>query len=125
MSDLNKWIGSGRLTRDAELRYTPNGTAVTDVTLASNRVWYRDGDKQEETLFVDVTIWGKAAENLAQYLKKGGFVMVEGRLKLDQWTNDKDEKRSKISVVADQVNLGPRTQQTEPEGVAVGGDTPF
>ena len=107
MSDLNEVIVSGRVTRDAELRYTPSGTAVTDVTIASNRVWSKDSEKQEETTFVDVTIWGRQAETLSEYLLKGRHLMVVGRLKLNKWENSEGEKRSKMTVVADKVNLTP------------------
>ena len=89
MSDLNEVIVSGRVTRDAELRYTPSGTAVTDVTIASNRVWSKDSEKQEETTFVDVTIWGRQAETLSEYLLKGRHLMVVGRLNLNKWENSK------------------------------------
>ncbi|NVM36703.1 MAG: single-stranded DNA-binding protein [Candidatus Lokiarchaeota archaeon] len=109
MSDLNRWVGSGRVTRDTELRYTPNGTAVADVGICSNRIWSKDGNKQEEPTFVDVTLWGKQAESLAQYLTKGAFVMVEGRLQLDTWETDEGVKRSKLRVVAERVNLGPKS----------------
>jgi|3_EtaG_2_1085321.scaffolds.fasta_scaffold00214_8 single-strand DNA-binding protein len=108
MSDLNKWMGSGRLTRDAELRFTPAGTAVTDVSVCSNRVWSKDGEKQEEACFVDVTVWGKQGEAIAEYLKKGQYIMVEGRLKLDTWETD-GNKRSKLRVVADRIHLAPRS----------------
>ena len=109
MSDLNKWVGSGRVTRDTELRYTPNGTAVADVGMCSNRVWSKDGDKQESPTFLDITLWGKQAESLAEYLTKGAFIMVEGRLELDTWETEEGVKRSKLKVVAERVNLGPRS----------------
>jgi single-strand DNA-binding protein len=109
MSDLNRWVGSGRVTRDTELRYTPNGTAVADIGMCSNRVWSKDGQKQEEPTFVDVTLWGKQAESLAEYLTKGAFIMVEARLQLDTWETDEGVKRSKLRLVADRINLGPRT----------------
>lgn len=107
MSDLNEVIVSGRLTRDSELRYTPNGTAVTDIIVASNRIWSKDSDRQEETTFVDVTIWGKQAESLQEYLVKGRHVMVVGRLKLNKWETEEGGKRSKLTMVADKVNLTP------------------
>jgi len=119
MSDLNKWVGSGRVTRDTELRYTPNGNPVADISVASNRVWSKDGEKQEETTFVDITLWGKAAESLSKYLTKGTFIMVEGRLKLDTWAATDGTKRSKLRVVADNVNLGPKTR---PEPVMANSD---
>jgi len=109
MSDLNKVIVSGRVTRDTELRYTPNGNAVCDVGLCTNRQWSKDGQRQEEPTFLDITLWGKQAEALSQYLTKGTFVMVEGRLNLDSWESDEGVKRSKLKVVAEKVNLGPRS----------------
>ena len=107
MSDLNEVIVSGRLTRDSELRHTPNGTAVTDIIVASNRIWSKDSDRQEETTFVDVTIWGKQAESLQEYLVKGRHVMIVGRLKLNKWETEEGGKRSKLTMVADKVNLTP------------------
>jgi|TARA_R110000824_G_scaffold10866_1_gene47542 single-strand DNA-binding protein len=107
MSDLNEVVISGRLTRDAELRQTPNGTAVTDIIVASNRIWSKDSDKQEEATFVDVTIWGKQAESLAKYLTKGRHVMLTGRLKLNKWETEEGDRRSKLTVVAEKVNLTP------------------
>ena len=110
MSDLNKWIGSGRVTRDTELRYTPNGNAVADVSICSNRQWSsKDGGRQEEPTFIDLTLWGKQAESISEYLTKGTFVTVEGRLTLDTWETDEGVKRSKLKVVAERINLGPRS----------------
>jgi single-strand DNA-binding protein len=106
---MNKWMGTGRLTRDTELRYTPNGTAVADISVCSNRVWSKDGEKIEEATFVDVTLWGKQAESLTEYLTKGTYVEIEGRLKLETWETSEGVKRSKLKVVADRVNLGPRS----------------
>ena len=107
MSDLNEVVISGRLTRDSELRYTPSGTAVTDVVIASNRIWSKDGEKQEETAFVDVTIWGKQAESLHTYLSKGRHLMIVGRLKLNKWETEEGDKRSKLTMVAEKINLTP------------------
>ena len=107
MSDLNEVIVSGRLTRDSELRRVPNGTAVTDIVVASNRIWSKESERQEETTFVDVTIWGKQAESLQEYLVKGRHVMIVGRLKLNKWETDEGDKRSKLTMVADKVNLTP------------------
>jgi single-strand DNA-binding protein len=107
MSDLNEVVISGRLTRDAELRQTPSGTSVTDIIVASNRIWSKDSDRQEEATFVDVTIWGRQAESLAQYLTKGRHVMLTGRLKLNKWETDEGDRRSKLTVVAEKVNLTP------------------
>lgn len=102
MASLNRVLLIGNLTRDPELRYTPSGSAVADFGLAMNRVWKgQDGARQEETTFVDITAWGKTAELAKQYLSKGRRVFVEGRLKLDQWTSQEGQKRSKLSVVAE------------------------
>ncbi len=100
MASLNKVLLMGNLTRDPELRYTPSGTAVADLSLAINRKYNTaSGEKKEETCFVDVTLWARRAEVACQYLKKGSPVFVEGRLQLDQWETD-GQKRSKLKVVA-------------------------
>ncbi len=107
MADLNKVFLMGRLTFDPELRRTPSGTAVTELRLATNRSWNgRDGERREETLFVDVTVWDRQAENCCQFLKKGSSVHVEGSLRTETW-DDKNtgEKRSKVRVHADRVQF--------------------
>lgn len=107
MADLNKVFLMGRLTFDPELRYTPNGSAVTDLRLATSRTWTgKDGDRKEDTLYIDVTVWERQAENCCQYLKKGSGVHVEGSLKMETW-DDKTtgEKRSKVKVIADRVQF--------------------
>jgi single-strand DNA-binding protein len=107
MADLNKVFLMGRLTFDPELRRTPNGLAVTDLRMATSRTWTgRDGDRKEETLYIDVTVWDRQAETCCQYLKKGSGVHVEGSLKMDSW-DDKTtgEKRTKIKVHADRVQF--------------------
>ncbi len=116
MADLNKTFLMGRLTFDPELRHTSGSTAVTELRLVTNRTWYTsDNEKREDTLFIDVTVWGKQAENCCQYLRKGSGVHVEGSLKLDQWDDKKTgEKRSKISVQGERVQFldsKPRTDQ--------------
>ena len=108
MSDINKIVVQGRLTRDAELRYIPSGTAVTDLSLASNRFYKQNDERKEETVFVDVTVWGKTAEVLAEYLTKGTHITVVGRLKMDRWETDEGVTRSKISVVSEEIALSPR-----------------
>ncbi|MEC8933932.1 MAG: single-stranded DNA-binding protein [Planctomycetota bacterium] len=98
MASFNKVFLMGNLTRDPELRYTPKGTAVTDVGMAVNRVFNSgDGQRQEETTFVDVTFWGRTAETVCKFLSKGRPLFVEGRLKFDSWEKD-GQKRSKLSV---------------------------
>jgi single-strand DNA-binding protein len=109
MANLNKVMLIGNLTRDPELRYTPKGTAVADISLAINRVWNNDqGQRQEETIFVDVTLWGRQAELAQQYLNKGRGVYIEGRLQMDTW-DDKEtgKKRSKLKVVAENLQFLP------------------
>lgn len=107
MASLNKVFLIGNLTRDPELRYTPNGTAVTDLGLAVNRLYNtKDGERREETLFVDVTVWNRQAETCCQYLRKGRPIHVEGYLRLDSWDDrTTGEKRTKIKVEAERVQF--------------------
>ena len=102
MASFNKVIIAGNLTRDPELRYTPKGTAVARITLAVNRTFTsgEGGEKKEEVSFVDVDVWGRQAEVISQYMKKGRPLLVEGRLKQDTW-EDKNtkQKQSKLKVV--------------------------
>ncbi len=105
VASYNRVILMGNLTRDIELRYTPGGTAVTDVTLAVNdRRRNQTGEWVEETTFVDVTLWGRTAEVASEYLSKGSPLFVEGRLKLDQWEQE-GQKRSRLRVVCDRMQL--------------------
>jgi single-strand DNA-binding protein len=101
MANFNKVILAGNLTRDPELRYTPNGKAIAKFGLAINRNWTTDtGEKKEEVTFVDIDSFGRQAEVISQYLKKGRPVLVEGRLKLDQWDDKQSgQKRSRLGVV--------------------------
>jgi single-strand DNA-binding protein len=107
MASFNKVILMGNLTRDPELRYTPKGTAIAKVGLAVNRVWTNEaGEKKEEVTFVDVDIFGRTAENVGQYMRKGRPMLVEGRLKLDQWDDKQTgQKKSKLGVVAETVQF--------------------
>lgn len=102
MANFNKVILAGNLTRDPELRYTPKGAAIARITLAVNRTYTASegGEKKEEVTFVDVDIWNRQAEVIAQYVKKGQPLLVEGRLKQDTW-EDKNTKQkvSKLRVV--------------------------
>ncbi len=109
--NLNRVIIAGNLTRDPEVKYTPSGTAVCQVGLAINNSYTKaDGQKVEETTFVDVTLWGKPAEIVGEHCRKGKQMLFEGRLKTDSW-EDKEtgKKRSKMNVVADSFQfVGPR-----------------
>jgi len=100
MPDINKVTLAGRLTRDPELRYTPQGTALCKLGLAVSRTYKgRDGEKKEETLFVDVTVWEKTAEYCGQRLKQGRPILVEGKLRSDSWEDKATgQKRTKIEV---------------------------
>jgi single-strand DNA-binding protein len=101
MTGFNRVIIAGNLTRDPELRYTPKGTAVARLTLAINRTWKSEtGETKEEVNFVDVDAWARQAEVIAQYMKKGRPLLVEGRLKQDTW-EDKNthQKQTKLKVV--------------------------
>ena len=96
---INQVTLVGNLTRDPELRQAGD-TSVTDLGVAVNDRVKRDGEWQDEASFIDVTVWGKQAENCAKYLGKGSPVGVAGRLKQDRWQNDAGENRSKVKVVA-------------------------
>lgn len=109
MANLNKVMLIGNLTRDPELRYTPKGTAVADITLAINRIWNNEQNvRQEETIFVEVTLWGRQAELAQQYLSKGRLAYIEGRLQMDTW-DDKEtgKKRSKLKVIGETLQFLP------------------
>jgi single-strand DNA-binding protein len=103
----------GNITRDVETRYTPQGTAIVDVGLAINRSWKNDqGQKQEETTFVDVTLWARMAEIAAQYCHKGDPLFVSGRLHLDTWDDKQTgQKRSKLKVIGESIQLLGARQQ--------------
>jgi single-strand DNA-binding protein len=109
MASLNKVLLIGNLTRDPEIRYIPSGTAVADIGVAVGRKWTgQDGQKHEETTFVDVTIWARSAELAGEYLHKGDPIFVEGRLQLDQWQDKEGQKRSRMRVVCERWQFLPR-----------------
>jgi single-strand DNA-binding protein len=115
MASLNKVLLIGNLTRDPELRYTPNGVAVVNLRLAVNRR-FRDrmGETKEDTCFVTVTVWDKQAEVCNQYLSKGRPLFVEGRLQTRSWETNDGQKRSTIEVRAERVQfLGFRTNEPQ------------
>lgn len=101
MANFNKVILIGNLTRDPELRYTPKGTAIAKIGLAVNRSWKTEtGETKEEVTFVDVDAFGRQAETIGQYLKKGRPILVEGRLRLDSWEDKQTgQKRNRLGVV--------------------------
>ncbi len=120
MGSFNRVILMGNLTRDVELRYIPSGTAVTDIGLAVNDRIKRNDEWVDEVTFVDITMWGRTAEIAAEYLSKGAPVLIEGRLKLDQWEAEGGEKRQKLKVVADRMQMVGGKGQGQGGG---GGDT--
>ena len=112
----------GHLTRDPELRYTPQGAAVCDLSVAVNHKFTKkDGEKAESVAFVDVTVWNRQAETSAEFLKKGRLVLVSGRLSQDRWEDPKTgQKRSKLQVVAASVQfLGGGSKDDESSNEAV------
>jgi len=118
MASFNKTILLGNITRDFEVRHTPAGTAVTDISLAINDRTKSGDEWVENTTFVDVTLWGKTAEIAQKYLSKGSPVLIEGRLKLDQWESD-GEKRQKLKVVGERLQLLPKSNSNT-QGLASG-----
>jgi single-strand DNA-binding protein len=107
MASYNKVMLIGNLTRDPEIKYTPKGTAIADIGLAVNRNYTTEGgEKREETTFIDVTLWGRVAEIVGEYCKKGRPLFVEGRLQLDTWEDKQSgQKRSKLKVVGENIQL--------------------
>ena len=107
MASYNKVILMGNLTRDPELQYLPSGTAVAKFGIAVNRVYNdrQSGERKEDVCFVDITAWARQAEVCNEYLKKGNPVFLEGRLNFDSWETDDGQRRSKLDVVAERVQL--------------------
>lgn len=126
MASLNKVFLIGNLTRDPELRYIPSGTAVADLRLAvSHRFRTKSGEDREDTVFVDVVVWDRQAQTCSEYLSKGSPLMVEGRLKMDEWEKD-GQKFSKLRIVAERTQFlgsprrgeyrdGPSDSSAEPD----------
>lgn len=114
MASLNKVLLIGNLTKDPELRYTPNGTAVTNLRIAVNRKFKdRTGDLKEDTCFITVTAWDKQAEICNQYLQKGRAVFVEGILQSRSWETGDGQKRSTIDVRAERIQFLSGTVKNE------------
>lgn len=101
MANFNKVILLGNLTRDIELRHTQGGQALAKFGMAINRKWSQNGEQKESTCFVDLTAWGRQAEVLSQYVKKGSQLFVEGRLDYQTWESPEGGKRSKLEVVVE------------------------
>ena len=110
---INKAFIFGNLTRDPELRAMPNGMNVCSFGIATNRVFTgRDGKKQEQTDFHNIVVFGRQADTVAQYLKKGSSAFIEGRIQTRSWDGKDGEKKYRTEVVADRVQFGPRVGST-------------
>ena len=113
--NLNKVFILGNLTRDPELRQTPAGQTVANFGVATNRAWNdRSGNKQTQTEFHNVVVWGRLAEIANQYLSKGRLVFIEGRITTRSWQDKEGQKKYRTEIIAENMQLGPRFQ-TAPE----------
>jgi single-strand DNA-binding protein len=121
LAAVNKVFLSGRLTRDPELRYTPNGSSVSSFSLASSRSYKgQDGQWKEIVAYINISAWGKLALLTNEYLKKGSAVFVEGRLKSRSWQTDDGQKRSAVEVNAERIQFLDRAPRPgAPEGEPV------
>lgn len=127
MASFNKVILLGNLTRDPELRYTPQGAAVCEFALALNYVYTnkQTGQKVEEVSFIDLVAWGKTGETIAEYMKKGRQIMIEGRLKQDRWEAQDGKKMSKVRVTVESFQfVGSRPEGGGGPAPAKGGAAP-
>ncbi len=116
---LNKALVIGNLTRDPEIKALPSGIQVASFSVATNRVWKdKEGRKQESADYHNVVVFGKQAEIVGQYLKKGASVLVEGRMQTRSWDGKDGEKRYRTEIVADRVQFGPRTGGTGSTGAS-------
>jgi single-strand DNA-binding protein len=114
LAEVNKVLLSGRLTRDPELRYTPNGTAVSSFSLASSRGYKgQDGEWKQVVAYINIVAWGKLAVLTNEYLKKGSAALVEGRLHSRNWQTEDGQKRSAVEVRADRVQFLDRISKQE------------
>ena len=113
---FNKVILIGNLTRDPELRYTPQGTSVCNFGLAVNRKYKQGEEMKEEVTFINIVVFGKQADTCGQYLNKGSGVLVEGRLQESRWETEDGQKRSKHEVVAQNIRFMPRKQGASDQG---------
>jgi single-strand DNA-binding protein len=125
VANFNKVILLGNLTRDVELRHTQSGQALAKFGMAINRKWSQNGEQKESTCFVDLTAWGRQAEVLQQYVKKGSQLFVEGRLEYSTWESPEGGKRNKLEVVVENFQFvgggGGRRAPAQQEGAAGGG----
>jgi single-strand DNA-binding protein len=120
---FNKIILIGNLTKDPEVRYTPQGTSVCNFRLAVNHTYKQGDDVKKETTFIDIVVFGKQADNCGQYLNRGSGVLVEGRLQERRWETDEGQKRSKYEVVAQSVRFLPKRTEADATAAPSGEET--
>lgn len=126
MIELNKVLLVARLTKDPELKYLPNGTPVCELRVASDRVTDRSGPEfKKETLFINVTCWSKQAEFANQWFKKGGGILIEGRLRMETWTDREGNPKDRISITAEKVAFAETKAEAQARQSARGGDRDF
>ena len=114
---LNSVNIMGNLTRDPELKYTPSGKAVCSLSIANNRVFTSNGQKNTEVSYFDVEVWGAVAENCSKYLSKGRGIIVEGRLKQDRWEKD-GKTQSRVRITANNIHFLPGKREDGPSAGA-------
>ena len=115
--NMNRVIMAGNLTRDPEMRFTPSGTAVTNLGLAVNREYTtKEGERKKEVAFIRIVVWGKQAQSCQEYLKKGSSVLVEGRLQSRSWETAEKEKRNTLEVTAERVHFLTRRNEEQTIG---------
>jgi single-strand DNA-binding protein len=119
---FNKVILMGNLTRDPEMRYTPQGTSVCSFGLAVNRRYKQGEETKEEVTFINIVVFGKQAETCGQYLNKGSAVLIEGRLRENRWETEDGQKRSRHEVIAENFRFLPRKQESSRGDSFGGGD---
>ena len=125
-ANLNKTMLIGNLTRDVEMKYIPSGAAVANFGLAINRQYKNsDGEKVEEVCFIDIVAWNRLAEVAGEYLLKGSPVFIEGRLQMDNWEDQDGKKRSKLKVVAQNIQFLSGGKADNSEGKDTDDDVPF
>jgi len=112
---FNKLVLVGNLTRDIELRYSGSGSAIANTAIATSRKFTQNGERKEEVCFIDITFFGRSAEVANQFLRRGSKVLIEGRLKFDQW-EDQNGKRSKHSVIVETMQMMDSKEDTQNQG---------
>jgi len=119
---FNKVVLVGNLTRDIELRYAQSGSAIANTAIATSRKFTQNGERKEEVCFIDITFFGRSAEVANQYLRRGSKILVEGRLKFDQWVAQDGSKRSKHTVIVETMQMmDSKADAAQNNGMSTGG----